>query len=191
MVPAVRLVEDLLLSEIGQHPRRVLAPEPLAPLERDLERAALEVLHQHVEVVGVHQPSLRRPAEHVVGVLHDVLVGRRARRDEERDRQVLAATGPTHLLPGRRDGPRVAHENGGLQRADVDPELERVRRDDASHGAVAQTALDRATLAREVSAAVATHEVGRPLRLGEASAEIGEEELGLHARAREGDRLHA
>ena len=84
-----------------------------------------------------------------------VLVDRRARRDEDRDARVLAPAGPPELLPRRGDRARVARQDRGVEPADVDAQLERVGRDDAEDLAVAQAALDRAPLRRQVAAAVA------------------------------------
>jgi hypothetical protein len=96
VVPAVGLVEDPLLGEVGEHTRCVLGAEALGlagrRLERKLEGPALQVTHEHVKVVRVDQSGLGRAAEDEVGVLDDVLVRRRRRRDEERHREVLAAT---------------------------------------------------------------------------------------------------
>src|SRR6185503_17327213 len=76
-------------------------------------------------------------------------------------------------------------------RADVNAKLQRVRRHHAADRAVAQAMLDRAPLGWEVATAIAADEIGWPLRLRETRAKIGEQQLGLHARARERDRLHA
>ena len=77
VVFAAGLVEHALLVEVREDAGRVLRTEALARLERDLERRALQVLHQHVQVVGVHEPGFGRAVEHVFGVLYDVLVRRR------------------------------------------------------------------------------------------------------------------
>src|SRR5207244_4796054 len=129
--------------------------------------------------------------EHVPGMLYDVLIDRRRRRDEERCRQILAPAGAPHLLPRRRHGPRIAEQNGRLERADVDAELEGVRRNDATDGAIAQALLDRAPLRRQIAAAIAADEVLRPLRLGETRAKVREQQLGLDARPGERDGLYA
>jgi hypothetical protein len=181
VITALRLVQDPVLVEVAQHPEGVLGPEALRSVERQLERGALEVLDQHVQVVRVHQAGLGRAAEHELGVLDDVLIGRGARRDDERDREVLAAPGTADLLPGGRDRAGVAHEHRRLEGADVDAELQRVRRHDAAHRAVAQPALDGAALRRQVAAPVPADELGRPLRLRESRAQVREQELGLHA----------
>ena len=71
------------------------------------------------------------------------------------------------------------------------PELERVRRDDAQDLAVAQAALDRPTLRREVSAAVAADPRSRPEVLAEGLANAGQEDLDRDTRPPEHDRLPA
>ena len=127
VVPALGLVQDPVLVEVGEDAERVLRAEPLGAVERQLEGGALEVLDQDVQVVRVHQAGLRRPSEDELGMLDDVLVRRRARRDDEGDGQILAAPGTADLLPGRRDRAGIADEHRRLQGADVDAQLERVR----------------------------------------------------------------
>src|SRR5207244_9582195 len=106
-------------------------------------------------------------------------------------RELFPPTSAAHLLPRRCDRARVADQDSGLQRADIDAELERIRRDDAAHRPVAQAALDRASFGWEVPAAIAAHKIWRPLRLREPRAEIGEQQLRRYARAGERDRLDA
>jgi hypothetical protein len=53
------LVEHSLLVEVREHAGRVLGPESLARLKGDLERRALEVVHEDVQVVGIDEPGLR------------------------------------------------------------------------------------------------------------------------------------
>src|SRR5207237_2774468 len=138
---------------------------------------------------GIYETGLGRAVEHVSRMLNDVLIDRRRRRDEEGGGQILAPAGASHLLPRRRHGPRVAEEDGGLERADIDAELQGVRRNDATDGTVAQALLDRAPLRRQIAAAIAADEILRPLRLRKTRAKVGEQQLGLHARAGECDGL--
>src|SRR5438045_7638709 len=93
--------------------------------------------------------------------------------DQDRPRYALAPSGAAHLLPCRRDGPGIPDEHGRLQRADVDAELERVRRDHAAHRSIPEPFLDRPPFGWEVSAAIAAHQIGRPLRLRKARAKVG------------------
>ena len=130
-------------------------PEHLARLERQLEGRRAQVGEQDVQVVRIEPGLLGRALEQELRVVDDVLVDRRARRDEDGDARALPPPGPPELLPGRRDRARVAREDRGVQPADVHPELERVRRDDAEDLAVAQAALDRPPLGRQVAAAIA------------------------------------
>src|SRR6266705_5476305 len=155
-------MEHALLVEVCEDPGRVFGPESLARLERDLECGALEVMHQQMQVVGIHEAGLRRTLEHVLRMLDDVLVDRGRGGDEEGRRQILAPPGPTHLLPRRGDRSGIAKKHGGLKGTDVDAELERVRRDDAADRTVAQTLLDGAPLGWEVATAIAADKVSRP-----------------------------
>ena len=85
--------------------------------------------------------------------------------------------------------PGIAHQHRRVEAADVDAELERVRRDDAQHRPLAQPPLDLAPLERQVAAAVAAdHALRARLRL-ERLLEVGHEHLGREARGREHDRL--
>ena len=165
--------------------------EHVAGLERALERGAAQVGEQHVEVVRVDPRLLGRALEEELRVVDDVLVDRRAGRDEDPDARLEPATGPPELLPRRRDRARVAGEHRDVQGADVDAELERVRRDDAEDLAVAQAALDRAALGRQVAAAIAADPRSRPEILAERLADAGQEDLDRDPRPPEHDRLAA
>src|SRR5262245_117052 len=98
-------------------------------------------------------------------MVDDVLVDRSTRRDEDADARLLAPPGTTELLPRRRDGAGIAGEDGGIEAADVDAELQRVRRHDAEDLALAQALLDRASLRRQVAAAIAPDLRTRPVVL--------------------------
>ena len=60
----------------------------------------------------------------------EVLVERVLARDEHGE-AVAATPGTSPLLAERRDGSRKADRNGTVEQADVDAELQRVRRGDA------------------------------------------------------------
>ena len=93
--------------------------------------------------------------------------------------------GPPGLLPHRRDRAGEAVEHAGVEPADVDAELERGGGDDAPQIAVEQLALDLASLAGEVAAAVRPHlrcQVG-----GQLPPDVGRDQLGALATATEGD----
>jgi hypothetical protein len=149
------------------------------------------VVQEDEQIVGVHQTVLGRAVEEVLRVRGKELVDRRRRADERREARPGAAAGAAHLLPRRRDGSGVADADRGVEAADVDPELERVRRDDAADPSVAQARLDRVTLVREVAAAVPADRVRMARRGSERLAQVAREDLDGRPRSREGDRLHA
>ena len=128
--------------------------ERLAALEGQLERRALQVLDQDLDVVRIDARLFDGRAEQERGLARQVLVERRARRDEDADALGAPPPGAAEALPRRRDRARVAGAHHGVELADVDPELERVRGDDAEDLAVAKAPLDVAPLLGEVAAAV-------------------------------------
>src|SRR5439155_5816936 len=83
----------------------------------------------------------------------------------------------TELLPGAGDGARVAGQDRDVERADVDAQLECVRRDDTEDLAVPQASLDRPALRRQVAAPVAPDPRSRPEVLAECFAKAGEDDL--------------
>ena len=85
-------------------------------------------------------------------------------------------------MPGERDDDR------GVQRADVDPQLQRIGRDDREQLAAHETPLELAALLGRVAGAVGDHEV-RELRVGE--ADHPRDELDRLARLDEADRARA
>ena len=117
--------------------------------------------------------------------MDDVLVDRRGRRD---------AGSPT-LRPGRRparpnccqvagDRARVAGQDRDVEPPDVDPELEGVGGDDAEDLAVAEAALDRPPLGRQVAAAVAADPRPRPEVLAQRLAQARSSMISTATRVR-------
>jgi len=87
-------------------------------------------------------------------VVDDVLVDRRPGADQDGDASCLAAACPAELLPRCRDRPWIAGQHGDVQASDIDAKLEGIRCHDAEHLVLAQAALDRSTLGREIAAAI-------------------------------------
>ena len=75
----------------------------------------------------------------------------RRRGHEDRDAHVAPAAGAAHLLPGAGDRARVARQHRDVEPPDVHPELQGVGAHDPEHLAVAQPALDRPALRRQVA----------------------------------------
>jgi hypothetical protein len=116
--------------------------EDLPRLERQLEGGAAQMRDQDVQVVRVEARLLGSTVEEEVRVVDDIAVDGRTRRDEDRDARLPAPTGPSDLLPGRRDRTRIAGEDRDVEPADIDAKLESVRCDDPEELAVAETTFD-------------------------------------------------
>ena len=160
---------------------------------------------EHPRVRVVEPRRLDVPREQRLGVAHEELVERVLARDQDRQ-AVPAPAGTAPLLAQRRHRPGEADGDGGVELADVDPELERVGGRDAEQVALDEAALDLAPLGGRVAGAVrreplrdlgvdpvggeAVHELGGAARLREADRaqaaghEPGHEARGLAQRAR-------
>ena len=105
---------------------------------------------EHARVRVVEDRRLHAPAEQRVGLAHEVLVERVLARDQHGE-PVAAATGATPLLAQRRDRAGEADGDRAVEQADVDAELERVRRRDAEQLSLDEPPLDVAPLLRACS----------------------------------------
>ena len=188
--PAVAgAVEDPLLLEHPQQLFQVLGAETLTLPKRQLEGGALEVFDEDLKVLRVDQTPLGRPFEEVVRVLDHELVDRCRVRHQHRRRGAAAASRPARLLPGGGDGSGVAGDHRDVEAADVDPEFQRVRGDDAEDAPVLDAVLDFPPFLRKVAAAVAADEVA-PVGTGfDVLLQVLDEHLGLGPGAGEHDRL--
>ena len=166
-------------------------PEHLARLERQLERRAPQMSDQDVEVVGIETRLLGASLEEELRMMDDVAVNGRAGRDEDADARLATTPGPADLLPRRRDRARVTGQDRHVESADVDPELERVRRDDAEDLAVAKAALDRSPLEGQVAAAIAADPRSWTQVLTERFAQRRQHDLDGRSASPEHDRLSA
>ncbi|MBV6465939.1 MAG: hypothetical protein PGMFKBFP_01229 [Anaerolineales bacterium] len=120
--------------------------EALARFERQLEQRAAQMLQQDQEMVGVDQRLLGRLPEKIFGMVGEELVERIGRRDQRRRGRVVPASRATRLLPRGRDASRVADEDGRAESADVDPQLEGVRRHHEADASIAESLFDLAAL---------------------------------------------
>ena len=151
-------------------------------------RRAEELPQQHVRVVRVERRVLRRPVEQVVRLPHQELVQRPVPRDQDRERLLPRAAGPACLLPGARDRSGIADHQAGIQRADIHPQLEGIRRGDPDQLPLEQAPLDLPPLRRRVAGPVGRHPLDQLRRLdGERLLGIAEEQLRDDPRPGEGD----
>src|SRR5207248_988785 len=117
------------------------------------------------------------------------LIERRAARNHHRRRGPAPASCPPGALPCGGNRSRIAGHYGDVERADDDPELERVGRDDGAHLAVAKSLLDLAAPVRQVAAAVAANPIGRAWQPGEILLQVRRQQLGRQPALREDDQL--
>ena len=101
----------------------------------------------------------------------------------------MAAAGAAGLLPGGGHRARVPAHEADVQRADVDAQLQGVGGDHRAHRALAQAALDGATLAGQVAAPVAAHLPAPDAHLAAGLFQVREQDLHPHAAAGEDDEL--
>ena len=160
-------------SDVGHVPEE----RELLLTDRQLARRASQVRFQHVRVRRVDHGRLGRLVEQVLGMVHEVLVERIVLRHQHREGVPVPAPGSPGLLPHGGARARVAGQHGGVERADVDAELEGVRRRDREQLAVGQLPLELPTILGQVAgsvrldprallrvAHVATRELGQQLR---------------------------
>ena len=123
------------------------------------------MIHQDFQVIRLHVGMFRRAPEKIVRMLHDKLVERRRRGHQHRARSPAPPPGASCPLPCRSNRACVAGHNARIERPNINPQFERVRRHDSAHPPVAQPALNLPALARQISAAISAHRLGLP-RLG-------------------------
>ena len=168
----------------------ILLSEALVGRERQLERRALDVIEQDLQVVRVDQRVLRRGAEEVVGMPDDELIERRARGHQHRG----GSTGR-----GGRPGRRAARSRQSCPDSRPSP-TRRARRCRCRARARSSTPprarCPRAARARSRAAAAAgsrrdsrAPSPGEPGGPWQSSFEIGGENLGGQAALREDDDL--
>ena len=98
MQPMPGLVDEIdepLLAQQSQHSLQIFLAELFARRKRQLERRALDVVEQDLQIVGVDEGVLRRSLKKVVWVLDDELVDGPAAGHHDRHRARTAPPGPT------------------------------------------------------------------------------------------------
>ena len=139
-------------------------------------------------VLVVQDRGLDGTVEELVGVPAEELVERVLAGDVDRE-PASAPARPSPHLAQRGDGSRERHADRRVERADVDPELERVGRDDGEQLALGQAPLELAPLLRGVARAVRRDAIGELAMPGPDQLVGGElrDELDALARLHEAD----
>ena len=88
-------------------------------------------------------------------MIDDELIERSARRHQHPDRHAAAAAGAADALPRRSDRSGITRQDRNIEASDIDPQFQRVGRNNTTDVAVSQSALDPAALVRKISAAIA------------------------------------
>ena len=185
----IRTVHQPLLGQQAPESPARRAPERFGAGERQLERRALDVIDEDVQVVRIDERALGRGVEEVRRVADDELIERRAAGHHHRRRPARAAPGAAGALPGGGNRARIAGHHAHVERADVDAELEGVGRDDGADAALAQPLLDLAAPVRQVAAAVSADALGRARRALEVVLQVRREDFGRQPALREHDQL--
>jgi hypothetical protein len=101
---------------------------------------------EDVRVRRIDHRGLRGLVEQIRGVGDQVLVERFVLSHQHRERSVRTPARASRLLPHRRTGSRIAHQQRRVQRPDVDAELERVRRGDGDQLVVREPSFELASI---------------------------------------------
>ena len=202
--PDVARLRLAQLRECGRAlERRIAEDRPVGVVQGSLEGRREHVAVEDARVLVVEDRRFDPAPQQRSRLAHEVLVERVLARDEHRE-PVSAPSRAAPLLPQRRDRSGEADRDHAVEQADVDPELERVRRRDAEQLALEQAPLDLTPLRRRVARAIgrerrvvaepvggeAVDQLGGPPALGEAERaqaardQIGHQLRGLAQRAR-------
>ena len=169
--------------------RQVDFTEALVRADGKLERGAFQMIDENLEIVRLDERVFGRIAEEIVRVADDELIERRRGSDQHGAGAARAAAGAAGALPGRSDRAGIAGEHGGVERADVDAELERAGRDHTANAALAEAALDLASFTGEVAAAIAANRLRLRRRMWIGLFEISQQEFRVQAAVGENNGL--
>jgi hypothetical protein len=150
-------VARLRLAQLGKGrrspKRRVAEDRAVGVVQRRLERCREDVAVEHTRVLVVEDRRFDPAPQKRSRLAHEVLVERVLARHEHRE-PVPPPARSAPLLPQRGHGSGEADRDHAVEQADVDPELERVRRGNAQQLAFEQATLDLAPLLGRVARAV-------------------------------------
>ena len=133
---------------------QIHAAESFLRRKRQLKRRALHVVHQNFQIVRLHVGVFRRAPEKIIRMLHDELIERRGRGHQHGAGRPAPPPGPSRALPRGRNRPRVPGHHRRVQRPDINPQFQRVRRHNAANPPVAQSTLDFPSLTGQIPAAI-------------------------------------
>src|SRR5713226_1501489 len=164
--------------------------EFFARSDGQFERGAFQVIDEDFQVVRLNEGVLRRVAKEIVRMANNELIERRGRSYQHGARASAAPASAAGALPGGGDGAGVAGHDHGVERTDVNAELQSTGGNDASNFSVAEAAFDFAALVRQVAAAIAANgfRFSRQVRIR--LLQIGEKNFGVQTRIGKDHGLH-
>ena len=182
-------MHEPLLGQDAEDFLQVVPAELLGGRERQLERRALHVIDEDVQVVGIDERVLRRGVEEIRRVPDDELIERRTARHH--------APPPNGWRGGRRVRPAATSTRSCRDSRPSPPRRARRCRCRARGRwstpprgpPFAQPFLDLPPPVRQVAAAIAANPFGRAGRAFEVVLQIGRQNLGRQTALREHDQL--
>ncbi len=132
---------------------------------------------------------LRRAAEKIIRIANHKLIERGRGCHEDGTGATAATACAAGPLPGSGDRPGISRHHHGIERANIDAQLQRARRHHTANSCIAQSALDLAALVRQIAAAIAANRFRFARPVGISLLQIRQQQLGVQTRIREHDRL--
>ena len=122
----VGAMEETRFGEASAKIGDIHAAKCFARRDWQFKRGAFQVIDQDFQIVRLDEGVLGRAAEKIIGVLHDKLVQRGRGSDQHGARASAAPPGASGALPRGRNRPGVACHNRRVERANVNPQLQRI-----------------------------------------------------------------
>ena len=173
-----RLVQITFVAQRFEQRRHVAKTAKIfALLKRQFVRRAEQMAHHDAQIVRVGERVFRRTAENVAWVGADVLVQRAVVGHHQRHGLVVAPPGAARLLPDGGNRARVAGDNGRIQLANVDAQLQGVGGHHAANLPGAQAVFDLAALQGQVAAAIAGDGERLAALVNDVVAQVGQQQF--------------
>ncbi len=122
--------------------------------------------------------------------MDEVGVHRLVPGDEHHHRALAPASGPARLLPRAGDAAGIAGHDAGVERANINPQFQRVGAHHAHDLAVAQSPLDVPALSGQVAASVSANQLLALAHFAHGFLEVCCDDLNAQPASGKDDRLH-
>ena len=156
VVSAAGEIQNMFFAEIvkqlfGRYALRI----GFSFLKGKLIGGTFDVPQQDVEIIRVNERIFRRTCKEILRMVDNILVKRRRRCNQNRQRCILSPPCTACLLPcaGNRTG--IAAEHACIQLSDIDAQLQRVGGNHCADFTLAQTAFDFAPQRGQITATIA------------------------------------